>query len=63
MWWTACLFLESFTDMDNNEQFQAGRLAMQFVGSWNMSAYTTNEFIKDKFDQPSAQGKVPRLHL
>ncbi|MDI9506450.1 MAG: sugar ABC transporter substrate-binding protein [Clostridiales bacterium] len=42
--------LESFTDMDNNEQFQAGRLAMQFVGSWNMSAYTTNEFIKDKFD-------------
>ena len=42
--------LESFTDMSNDEQFQAGRTAMQFVGSWMMSAYTSNEFIKDKFD-------------
>ena len=42
--------LESFTDMSNDEQFQAGRVAMQFVGSWMMSAYTSNEFIKDKFD-------------
>jgi multiple sugar transport system substrate-binding protein len=42
--------LESFTDMANDDQFQAGKLAMQFVGSWMMSAYTSNELIKDKFD-------------
>ncbi len=42
--------LESFTDMSQDDQFQAGRVAMEFVGSWMMSAYTTNEFIKDKFD-------------
>ncbi len=42
--------LESFTDMGNDDQFQSGRLAMQFVGSWMMSAYTSNELIKDKFD-------------
>ena len=42
--------LESFTDMGNDDQFQAGKLAMEFVGSWMMSAYTSNELIKDKFD-------------
>lgn len=42
--------LESFTDMGNDDQFQAGKVAMVFVGSWMMSAYTNNEFIKDKFD-------------
>ena len=42
--------LESFTDMGNDDQFQAGKVAMVFVGSWMMSAYTSNEFIKDKFD-------------
>lgn len=42
--------LESFTDMSQDEQFQAGRVAMEFVGSWMMSAFTSNEFIKDKFD-------------
>lgn len=42
--------LESFTDMSCDEQFQAGKLAMEFVGSWMMSAFTSNEFIKDKFD-------------
>lgn len=42
--------LESFTDMSQDDQFQAGRVAMEFVGSWMMSAYTSNEFIKDKFD-------------
>lgn len=42
--------LESFADMSQDEQFQAGKVAMEMVGSWMMSAYTTNEFIKDKFD-------------
>jgi len=42
--------LESFTDMSADDQFQAGKLAMEFVGSWMMSAFTNNEFIKDKFD-------------
>ncbi|MEF9880158.1 MAG: sugar ABC transporter substrate-binding protein [Clostridia bacterium] len=51
--------LESFTDMSNDDQFQAGKLAMEFVGSWMMSAYTSNEFIKDKFDLcVLPQGKV-----
>lgn len=42
--------LESFTDMSQDDQFQAGKVAMEFVGSWMMSAFTNNEFIKDKFD-------------
>jgi multiple sugar transport system substrate-binding protein len=51
--------LESFTDMSCDEQFQAGKLAMEFVGSWMMSAFTSNEFIKDKFDLTVLpQGKV-----
>ncbi|MEG0900892.1 MAG: sugar ABC transporter substrate-binding protein, partial [Clostridia bacterium] len=51
--------LESFTDMSSDDQFQAGKLAMEFVGSWMMSAYTSNELIKDKFDLcVLPQGKV-----
>ncbi|MDD3334349.1 MAG: sugar ABC transporter substrate-binding protein [Eubacteriales bacterium] len=42
--------LESFTDMSQDDQFQAGKVAMEFIGSWMMSAFTSNEFIKDKFD-------------
>ncbi len=42
--------LESFVDMSRDDQFQNGKLAMNFVGSWMMSAYTSNELIKDKFD-------------
>lgn len=40
----------SFTDMDANSQFKAGKIAMQFLGSWCLSDYTNNEVIKDKFD-------------
>lgn len=51
--------LESFVDMGNDDQFQAGKLAMQFVGSWMMSAYTNNELINGKFDLcVLPQGKV-----
>lgn len=51
--------LESFVDMGNDDQFQAGKLAMQFVGSWMMSAYTSNELINGKFDLcVLPQGKV-----
>ncbi len=41
---------ESFTDMDENDQFCAGKLAMLNVGSWMMSSYTQNELINGKFD-------------
>ena len=42
--------LESFVDMGVDDQFRAGKLAMCFTGSWNMSAYTANEVINGKFD-------------
>ncbi len=42
--------LESFVDMGVDDQFRAGKLAMCFTGSWNMSAYTSNEVINGKFD-------------
>ena len=42
--------LESFVDMGVDDQMQAGKLAMCFTGSWNMSAYTSNELINGKFD-------------
>lgn len=41
---------ESFADLRHDDQFMAGKLAMLNVGSWMMSAYTTNDDIKDKFD-------------
>lgn len=41
---------ESFVDMNVDDQFQSGRVAMTFVGSWMMSAYTSNELINKKFD-------------
>ena len=41
---------ESFVDMGVDDQMQAGKLAMCFTGSWNMSAYTSNELINGKFD-------------
>ncbi len=50
---------ESFSDLSADDQFMAGKLAMLNVGSWMMSAYTTNESIKDKFDVAVLpQGKV-----
>jgi multiple sugar transport system substrate-binding protein len=50
---------ESFTDMDENDQFCAGKLAMLYVGSWMMSSYTQNELINGKFDLTVLpQGKV-----
>lgn len=42
--------LESFVDMGVDDQMQAGKLAMCLTGSWNMSAYTSNELINGKFD-------------
>ena len=42
--------IESFVDMGVDDQMQAGKLAMCFTGSWNMSAYTSNELINGKFD-------------
>ena len=42
--------IESFVDTNAHQQFQAGKAAMTFVGSWMMSSYTNNEIIKDKFD-------------
>ena len=51
--------LESFVDMGVDDQFRAGKLAMCFTGSWNMSAYTANEVINGKFDLcVLPQGKV-----
>ena len=41
---------ESFTDMNADDQFCAGKLAMLTVGSWMMSSYTQNELINGKFD-------------
>ena len=41
---------ESFVDMGVDDQMQAGKLAMCFTGSWNMSSYTSNDLFKDKFD-------------
>lgn len=50
---------ESFSDIRPDDQFMAGKLAMLYVGSWMMSAYTTNDDIKDKFDLAVLpQGKV-----
>ncbi|MDO4548493.1 MAG: sugar ABC transporter substrate-binding protein [Clostridia bacterium] len=42
--------IESFVDVGADDQFMAGRVAMIYVGSWMMSAYTNNDNIKDKFD-------------
>lgn len=42
--------VSSFTDMGYDDQFQAGKIAMVYIGSWMMSAFTNNEMIKDKFD-------------
>ena len=41
---------QSFVDMGVDDQMQAGKLAMCFTGSWNMSSYTSNDLFKDKFD-------------
>lgn len=41
---------ESFVDMGRDDQFQAGKIAMIYVGSWMMSAFTSNELINEKFD-------------
>lgn len=41
---------ESFADMNADDQFCAGKLAMLTVGSWMMSSYTQNELINGKFD-------------
>ncbi len=50
---------ESFTDMNADDQFCAGKLAMLYVGSWMMSSYTQNELINGKFDLAVLpQGKV-----
>ncbi len=38
-----------FSEISNDERFQAGQLAMVFVGSWNMSAYTASP-VAGKFD-------------
>ena len=40
----------SFGDLSANDQFKNGKVAMILVGSWNMSDWTSNDFIKDKFD-------------
>jgi multiple sugar transport system substrate-binding protein len=40
----------AMTDLSSTEQFTSGKAAMIFVGSWMMSQYTSNEYIKDKFD-------------
>lgn len=49
----------SFSDLDPNDQFMSGKLAMLLVGSWMMNTYTTNDQIKDKFDiAVLPQGKV-----
>ena len=37
--------LESFTDMGNDDQLQAGKVAMVLVGSWLIIAYTSKQFI------------------
>lgn len=51
--------LESQTDMDANDKFTSGRIAMMLVGSWMMSSFTSNEMIADKFDVAVLpQGKV-----
>lgn len=42
--------LESFVDMGVDDQMQAGKLAMCFTGSWNMSSYTSNDLFNGKFD-------------
>lgn len=56
-WWVDLMLVdgvsptrESLVDMGRDDQFQNGKLAMVFVGSWMMSAYTSNELINDKFD-------------
>lgn len=41
---------EKFAEVKEDDQFMNEKLAMVFVGSWMMSAYTNNENIKDKFD-------------
>ena len=38
-----------FNEISNDERFQAGQLAMEMVGSWMMSAYTTSP-VAGKFD-------------
>ena len=38
-----------FAEIGNDDRFMAGQLAMVFVGSWNMSAYT-NSPVAGKFD-------------
>ncbi|MDR3052005.1 MAG: sugar ABC transporter substrate-binding protein [Oscillospiraceae bacterium] len=65
-WWTDLTLKDgvspdaaSFADMGRDDQFQAGKVAMVFVGSWMMSSYTSNEQINDKFDLAVLpQGKV-----
>lgn len=42
--------LETLSDTDQHNMFQNGKLAMVYVGSWNMSAYTSSEIVGDKFD-------------
>lgn len=56
-WWSDLLLVdgvsptpEALVDLDRDGHFQAGKLAMVFVGSWMMSAYTSNELIAGKFD-------------
>lgn len=42
--------VESFVDMSVTDQFQAGKLAMIYVGSWMMSEFTNNADFNGKFD-------------
>lgn len=41
---------EQFADADAGTLFQSGQVAMQFLGSWNITPYMNNEDIKGKFD-------------
>lgn len=41
---------EAFADADAGTLFQSGQVAMQFLGSWNITPYMDNEDIAGKFD-------------
>ncbi len=41
---------ESFADTDAGTLFQSGQVAMQFLGSWNITPYMDNKDIAGKFD-------------
>lgn len=42
--------IEYFSENGVTNTFASGKLAMVMRGSWNMSSYSDNELIKDKFD-------------